>query len=609
MNESSYLNPANMKAQCDAAITKLKNDSEATYALEEKLSVFQEDAQIKSEAFDALKLQMEDYKTVLQTMRTANDCDIHDFRFLKIAVGFQELNGGVILAKKQMQMSAKQFNEQKAAIYREKARKATSATTRFNYNTKVVHYEGMAELEQKLYDVWQEKENQYDGIESLTSGLFAEGTAIRATVESALDNITSSFYDGAYHPDMNAGWRSEIYDIYFNRVFHISESGELTIDMEEVEKILRKDAGEITSAEYDVLALAYLMADDEDLAVFMQGMMGERVDYNTSWYASTMNYKVYSEWRIDKEKLNEIRARMKAYAEAELKVIQEYGTAGDEEAVLESEIERDVMLQRMTLLDVISQIGDFSGEYEVDYPTISVKKSEGGEIILGLCEGLVVNGSKPTGSTLRNSTVIVSKTVNGEDIGLVQSNYAGYALSNYFGGYAFGNDMGKFAVNKAKGKVKIDNQVFKNWSDRIKAIPGKEKLGKAIGYLPVIGEGVKAVVNTFENKKDAERKVEFIAEEIEDINVALLYSGFDCCVSFVDFDLANNNNHEFYPYEGESTDSKIADFNKEDVLKEALSTELTREMVLENPEDIVEFWQKVQSDDNVGKKFRKILSK
>lgn len=47
-----------MKAQCDAAITKLKNDSEATYALEEKLSAFQEDAQIKSEAFDALKYEL-----------------------------------------------------------------------------------------------------------------------------------------------------------------------------------------------------------------------------------------------------------------------------------------------------------------------------------------------------------------------------------------------------------------------------------------------------------------------------------------------------------------------------------------------------------------------
>ena len=100
---------------------------------------------------------------------------------------------------------------------------------------------------------------------------------------------------------MNAGWRSEIYDIYFNRVFHISESGELTIDMEEVEKILRKDAGEITSAEYDVLALAYLMADDEDLAVFMQGMMGDRKDYHFEVFWG--EERDFSEWVIDHEKL------------------------------------------------------------------------------------------------------------------------------------------------------------------------------------------------------------------------------------------------------------------------------------------------------------------
>ena len=608
MNESSYLNPANMKAQCDAAITKLKNDSEATYALEEKLSAFQEDTQIKSEAFDALKLQMEDYKTVLQTMRTANDCDIHDFRFLKIAVGFQELNGGVILAKKQMQMSAKQFNEQKAAIYREKARKATSATTRFNYNTKVVHYEGMAELEQKLYDVWQEKENQYDGIESLTSGLFAEGTTIRATVESALENITSSFYDGEYHPDMNAGWRSEIYDIYFNRVFHISESGELTIDMEEVEKILRKDAGEITSAEYDVLALAYLMADDEDLAVFMQGMMGERVDYNTSWYASTMNYKVYSEWRIDKEKLNEIRVRMKAYAEAELQVIQEYRIDEDKESARAGVLQRGAILQRMTLLDVINQIGLFGGEYEANYPTMTIKKRESGEMMLEINEGRIVTGGKPTGSTLRNSEVVISATVVGENIGIVQSNYARYILTNYLGGYSLENDAGKFAIGKMKGKVTPNSQSIKNWANRIKQIPGKEKLGEALGYIPVVGSVVKFGVDTWKNKEKAEKNVKFVEEEISDINIAMLCSGFDCCVSFVDFDLTDNNSHEFYIYKGEQTDSKITRFNEEEALKEAFSKKLTSDMIIKSPEDVVEFWQKIQSDESLRNMFDEILA-
>lgn len=609
MNENSYLSPANIKAQCDAAITKLENDNEATYAIEEKLSAFQEDTQVKSEAFDALKLQMEDYKTVLQTMRTANECDIKDFRFLKIAVGFQELNGGVILEKKRVQMSEKHFNEQKAETYRAKARKAKTATLRFNYNTKVVHYEAMAELEQKLYDAWQEKENQYNGIESLTSGLFTEGTAIRATIENALDNITHAFYDGTYHPDMNAGWRLEIHDIYYNRVFQVSESGELTIDMEEVTKILKKDAGKITSAEYDVLALAYLMADEEDLAVFMQGMMGERTDYNTSWYASSMNYKVYSEWRIDQDKLSQIRERVKEYAEAELKVIQGYGTAGDEDAVAKGEDERSVTLQRMTLLDVIKQIGAFGGEYEETYPTISIRKKERGELMLEFYEGLVDNGSKSMGSTLRNSEVTISRTVIGEYIKYEQSQYARYILTNYFGGYSLGDDVGKFAVDKAESMVGIDEKKFKNWSNRVKQIPGKETLGKAIGYIPFIGEVVEFGIDTWLNSKEAERKVEFVTEEVEDIDVANLYSDFDCCVNFVDFDLVDKNSHEFYPYAGYETDSKIAEFNKNDALREAFSTEMTTNMLLKNPESVLEFLYKTKNDTDLDDSLEYILSK
>ena len=407
---------------------------------------------------------------------------------------------------------------------------------------------------------------------------------------------------------MNAGWRSEIYDIYFNRVFHISESGELTIDMEEVEKILRKDAGEITSAEYDVLALAYLMADDEELAVFMQGMMGERTDYNTSWYASTMNYKVYSEWRIDKEKLNEIRVRMKAYAEAELQVIQEYRIDEDKESARAGVLQRGAILQRMTLLDVINQIGLFGGEYEANYPTITIKKRESGEMMLEINEGRIVTGGKPTGSTLRNSEVVISATVVGENIGIVQSKYARYILTNYLGGYSLENDAGKFAIGKMKGKVTPNSQSIKNWANRIKQIPGKEKLGEALGYIPVVGSVVKFGVDTWKNKEKAEKNVKFVEEEISDINIAMLCSGFDCCVSFVDFDLTDNNGHEFYIYKGEQTDSKITRFNEEEALKEAFSKELTSDMIIKSPEDVVEFWQRIQSDDDLSSMFDEILA-
>lgn len=600
-----------MKAQCDAAITKLKNDSEATYALEEKLSAFQEDSQIKSEAFDALKLQMEDYKTVLQTMRTANDCDIHDFQFLKIAVGFQELNGGVILAKKQMQMSAKQFNEQKAAIYREKARKATSATTRFNYNTKVVHYEGMAELEQKLYDVWQEKENQYDGIESLTSGLFAEGTAIRATVESALDNITSSFYDGAYHPDMNAGWRSEIYDIYFNRVFRISESGELTIDMEEVEKILRKDAGEITSAEYDVLALAYLMADDEDLAVFMQGMMGERTDYDYTWLEEQMGYiannskKDFSEWKVDSEKMAQIGKRVAGYAEGTLQLLQRYSVEGANDEVVACGLQRNNILQRMTLLNVVKQIGAFRGEYESDYPTITVQKSENGELILGILENRNIGSvMSPSYTTLGKSTIIISRTINGASVDNKERDYSKYMFTNYFGNYSFASEAGSFAIDEGRGQ--LIGSAFERLSQKVAEKTGKEALGKIVGYVPVVGDVMEFFVDATISQEQARENVRFIERQYESCCIADIYSEFDCCVNFVDFDLQENNSHVFYPYVGEKTDSRIFRVNNNKQLRAVLAVDLTREMLLMHPQDVVEFRKKVLQDEELDLRYKLI---
>ena len=554
---------------------------------------------------------MEDYKTVLQTMRTANDCDIHDFRFLKIAVGFQELNGGVILAKKQMQMSAKQFNEQKAAIYREKARKATSATTRFNYNTKVVHYEAMAELERKLYDVWQEKEKQYDGIESLTSGLFAEGTAIRATVESALDNITSSFYDGAYHPDVNAGWRSEIYDIYFNRVFHISESGELTIDMEEVEKILRKDAGKITSAEYDVLALAYLMADDEDLAVFMQGMMGERVDYDYTWLEEQMGYiannskKDFSEWKVDLEKMAQIGKRVAGYAEGTLQLLQRYSVEGANDEVVACGLQRNNILQRMTLLNVVKQIGAFRGEYESDYPTITVQKSENGELILGILENRNIGSvMSPSYTTLGKSTIIISRTINGASVDNKERDYSKYMFTNYFGNYSFASEAGSFAIDEGRGQ--LIGSAFERLSQKVAEKTGKEALGKIVGYVPVVGDVMEFFVDATISQEQARENVRFIERQYESCCIADIYSEFDCCVNFVDFDLQENNSHVFYPYVGNTTDDKISLINR--CFGTVLSTDLTREMLLMHPQDVLEFRENVGQDENLDQMYNDLFT-
>ncbi len=76
--------------------------------------------------------------------------------------------------------------------------------------TKVAHYMAMEVINQELYNELQKEEEKYDAIESLTNGLFEQGTTIRLVVENALSSMQGAFQNGVYVPDMQAGWRGEI---------------------------------------------------------------------------------------------------------------------------------------------------------------------------------------------------------------------------------------------------------------------------------------------------------------------------------------------------------------------------------------------------------------
>lgn len=210
MNESSYLNPESIRAQCDAAIKNLEEDNRANGLIMQKIMEFIAEPTLVGKSFEALRQQMMDYLTVLQTMKLANEADISDFRFLKLMVVGQELNGGVILEQQKAALSSKQSAEENIEKYKKKLRKEKSITLQIQYDIKIAHYTTMAELSQKLYNEWKKKEETYDGIERMTSGLFEEGEAIRATVENSLDGMQGAFQDGRYVSNMQAAWRGEI---------------------------------------------------------------------------------------------------------------------------------------------------------------------------------------------------------------------------------------------------------------------------------------------------------------------------------------------------------------------------------------------------------------
>ena len=390
---------------------------------------------------------------------------------------------------------------------------------------------------------------------------------------------------------MNAGWRSEIYDIYFNRVFRISESGELTIDMEEVEKILRKDAGEITSAEYDVLALAYLMADDEDLAVFMQGMMGERKDYHFEVFWG--EERDFSEWVVDHEKLEQMIGRIEKASFEKLSLLQKTRADGDNIKVVEYESQRDILLQRLTLLNVINQCMLFDGKYQADYPNFTIKKNKDRNLVVGFLEH-----KKPEEfseiSRLLESTITIHNTENGISIGEKMIDNVRYLFDCRFSHYT----LEDYITDKTEGRV---------MKSVVDSIPGK-------GIMAGIG------MDFWMGQQQAQKNYKFIEEQFDTLSASYIYSNYDCSANFVDYDMEYEKEHKIFVYEGEKTREKISILNSiqydengeaipiqvSELLKEKFPPDgLTMETVLTRPEEVYQFGENLPED--VGKLYRYIV--
>ena len=394
----------------------------------------------------------------------------------------------------------------------------------------------------------------YDGVgkESIRISDLGKGECLGNTyTEEQMIELARAYINGTSEQELCAAWGKETYASCVDKIFTVSAQGERVIDVEEIVRILSKDSEEITKEEYDVIALAYLLAEEDDLADFFLPILKERTDHDESWYASAMYYKVYSEWEIEHEKVEQIGERVAGYEKGLLRLIQAYRIEGDEDTLIECEIQREDILQRMTLLDVINQKGTFAGEYKADNPTLTIAETENRELLLKLSEDKAVSGIKPMDSTLRESTVTISPTESGTFIANTQINYSERVLEGYLGS------------NTAKKYKKSKN-------------------------------------------------LKLIERQIRDMEIAMIYKEYGCCVNFVDYNLAVNSTHMFYPYEGEQTESKInrlnysnknsqeEDFGREqlaELLREKFPTDgLSVEIVLKRTDDVLAFRKELSGD-------------
>ena len=351
MNEDSYFNPIFMKEQCDAAIHKLQRDNEALDVVEDKLDAFIVNEEIQSQAFQALKQQLSDYKTVIQAMRVASDSDMMDFTTLKDLIGDDEvLDGGNILAQKQNALYEKQKDEVAAMSYEAQAGTATVPWMEVYYRWKANQYWNLADIDQRLYNKWQEKEDRYDEIEYITSGLFVTSEELRIAAQAALTDITGVFREGIYVPDLNAPWRGTVTREYnkivgaiVNQVRTVHADGTVEYDWIQINAWLKQEAEDLKDIEY----LAFLETVDKMSEEDLETLANMAYLSNDDTPMIAFDYKlspVFVELAARYQKMTEITAALTIY-DADSAFIYDKNT-------VINQLSRSQVLQLITNMDI-----------------------------------------------------------------------------------------------------------------------------------------------------------------------------------------------------------------------------------------------------------------
>ncbi len=211
MNENSYLRPSDIVAQSNAALNQLRKDNEALETVKTYIDKFIENEDIQSESFHALKLQMEDYRGVIQALMDSMQQDAKEHHILMRDVGDEVLNGEEILRGMELAEADIRLDEQSIESYRTQRNMNWYNPLLHDYYTwMIAKYEYMLAIDEHLYKYYQEKAERYDEIEQKTAGLFETGREVRAVVREALMELGTTFQSGTYTPNPNSTWRFAI---------------------------------------------------------------------------------------------------------------------------------------------------------------------------------------------------------------------------------------------------------------------------------------------------------------------------------------------------------------------------------------------------------------
>ena len=518
MNENSYLDPEAIKKSCTGASKKLKSNNDEILAAETAVKDFLNNSELQGQAFENVRMQMEDYSMILRTMRAVNCSDISDFNTLSGSVGDEELDGAKILEQQREALRQKENYENAAEENRQFARNEDTLYLKYHYSQCEQQNLDLALVQGLLYEAWKKKEEKYDAIDNATAKLFTTVGSMRSIAREGLEYMKNAYRNGNYDTSVRDSWRMRMQNSYFTRFMPTDSTGNTTVNWDEIEKTVGKDALEITAEEYYALSVVYLNLDAEDLTRFLSLFIDKTKDVDMPWYnelfgpAAGQCNEDYSEWKTNNDKLNQVLAYAGIISEVTLKAMQ--GIDKDENPKTYNLLEkkRNDMLQRITVLQAVREVGVFRADIYADSPDIKIEED--------------------------------AETI----------------LTTYFGGYSVAEESGKFVLDETKGEA-IGKAAEGLASYAKKA--GKTGMSKAIGYIPLVGDVTSFVIDTATDYEETKENVKIVKEQLDDVKSAKLYSDFGYSVNFVEYDTASSKEIKIVANHGENTINIINQVNSD----------------------------------------------
>ena len=290
MVESDYLDQGKLKMQCHTAISVFTANNEKLSALR-RIYNTSRDVTFTGKGSESFFGHCDNYVVLIDAIMTANDCDIADNKTLWAMLGFDILDGSVILPKKR---EAKQNEEhERHEADRAKRRRDSAPEDEKGYwDSKYHNHLRRADIYEEEYNYWKGLEEKFDQIETDSKGLFKDSVSIRTAATKGLKELSRDFSTESFVFFYNPFWRDGIEKLY-NQVSMVDKckekwkDGNGVYNLDVLEDILKNRMDELSAPEVtafeEVLkelhpeaqkqVIGHAVAGDADIKDLIQGVV------------------------------------------------------------------------------------------------------------------------------------------------------------------------------------------------------------------------------------------------------------------------------------------------------------------------------------------------